>query len=77
MAKMNEKIHASIVEIMQTLNCSMIEATLEFCEENEVDPEDLIKQLDALTIERLKLDAIQERMVRKSVAGAIPRKLPL
>lgn len=76
MAKMNEKIHGSIMNIMQTLDCSMIEATLQFCEENEVDPEDLVKQLDSLTVERLKLDAIQERMIRKSVIGAIPRQLP-
>ena len=65
----SEKLHAQISDLAQRLGCSFIEATLEFCQDNQIDPEDLVKKMDDITKERLRRSAIDERMVRKAVAA--------
>ena len=77
MSKQSEKLHAEISEIGQRLNCSFVEAVLEFCAEHQLEPEDLVKQMDEITVARLKQSAIDERMVRKIAAGVESRQLPL
>lgn len=67
MKKQNEKLHKELSVISAGLGCSLVEAVLEFCQTNQVDPEDLVKQMDLLTLARLKRSAIKERMVRKCV----------
>ena len=75
--KQSEKLHTEISQIAEKLNCSFIEAVLEFCESHQFDPEDVVKQMDDITKERLKQSAIDERMVRKSVSAVESLSLPL
>lgn len=75
--KQSERLHAEISQIADKLNCSFIEAVLEFCELNEYDPEDLVKQMDSITKDRLKQSAIDEKMVRRSVSAVDTPPLPL
>lgn len=75
--KQSERLHAEISKIADKLNCSFIEAVLEFCEVNEYDPEDLVKQMDGITKDRLKQSAIDEKMVRRSVSSLESLSLPL
>lgn len=75
--KQSEKLHNEISQIAEKLNCSFVEAVLEFCEINNYDPEDIVKQMDSITRDRLKQSAIDERMVRKSVSAVDTLSLPL
>lgn len=75
--KQSEKLHNEISQIADRLNCSFVEAVLEFCESNGYDPEDVVKQMDGITKDRLKQSAIDERMVRKSVSAVDTLPLPL
>lgn len=75
--KQSEKLHAEISQIAENLGCSFVEAVLEFCETNQYDPEDLVKQMDGITKDRLRQSAIDERMVRKSVSAVDTLPLPL
>lgn len=63
--RQNELIHKAIVDIMTELDCDFWDATVEFCENNEIEPEDLIEQMDYVTLERLKASACDQRLVRK------------
>lgn len=67
MKKQSEKLHKDLSDISEKLGCSFVEAVLEFCQTNQVDPEDLVKQMDSLTLAKLKRSAIKEKMVRKCV----------
>jgi hypothetical protein len=75
--KQSEKLHTEISQIAERLNCSFVEAVLEFCESHQFDPEDVVRQMDDITKERLKQSAIDERLVRKSVSAVESLPLPL
>jgi len=75
--KQSEKLHTEISQIAERLNCSFVEAVLEFCESHQFDPEDFVRQMDDITKERLKQSAIDERLVRKSVSAVESLPLPL
>lgn len=75
--KQSEKLHTEISQIAERLNCSFVEAVLEFCESHQYDPEDVVRQMDDITKERLKQSAIDERLVRKSVSAVESLPLPL
>ena len=75
--KQSEKLHNEISQIANKLNCSFVDAVLKFCEDNDYDPEDVVKQMDSITKDRLKQSAIDERMVRKSVSAIDSPPLPL
>jgi predicted nucleic acid-binding protein len=75
--KQSEQLHTKISQIADKMNCSFVDAVLEFCEVNLYDPEDIVKQMDDITKDRLKQSAIDERMVRKSVFAAESLELPL
>lgn len=77
MMKQNEKLHTEISQIVDRLNCSFVEAVLEFCEYHQYEPEDVVKQMDIFTKDRLKQSAIDERMVRKTIYTSYSIKLPL
>jgi hypothetical protein len=64
------------MDIAEELKCGIMEAALEFCKDNELEPEDLVSCLDGLTIERIKKDAIENRAIQKRVMGKIPKELP-
>lgn len=76
MSKQNEQLHASLAEISERLECSFFEACIELCKDNELDPEDLISQLDQFTVERIKQSAIDERMICKKNSGQDIKQLP-
>lgn len=65
MIKQSERIHLAIVRLMEELQCDFWDATLEFCSQNELDPQDLVKQMDAITISRIKACAIEQRKIRQ------------
>lgn len=75
--KQSEKLHTEISQIAERLNCSFFDAVLEFCESHQFDPEDVARQMDDITKERLKQSAIDERLVRKSVSAVESLPLPL
>ncbi len=75
--KQSEKLHTEISQIAKDLNCSFVEAVLEFCEANQYEPDDVVRQMDGITKDRLKQSAIDERMVRKSVSAVDTLSLPL
>lgn len=75
--KQSEKLHTEISKIAEDLKCSFVDAVLEFCESNQIDPEDVVKQMDDITKERVKKSSIDERMVRKSVFTSENHPLPL
>lgn len=75
--KQSERLHTEISQIAERLNCSFVEAVLEFCESHQFDPEDVVRQMDDITKERLKQSAIDERLVRKSVSAVESLPLPL
>jgi predicted nucleic acid-binding protein len=75
--KQSEQLHTKISQIADKMNCSFVDAVLEFCDINFYDPEDIVKQMDDITKDRLKQSAIDERMVRKSVFAAESLELPL
>jgi hypothetical protein len=68
MSSNSEHVLMSILEIMNTRKCSMFDAAIEFCSQNEIDVEDFLLLIDSNIKERLKMDAISERMVRRKVA---------
>jgi hypothetical protein len=76
MSKQSERLHAALAEISEKLNCSFFDACIELCKKNELDPEDLVKQLDILTIDRVKQSAIDERMICKKNSGVAVKQLP-
>lgn len=69
MSKQSERLHATLAEVSEKLECSFFEACIELCKENEMDPEDFVKQLDEFTIDRVKQSAIDERMICKKHSG--------
>lgn len=78
MSRQSERLHREIAQIMTNTNCSFIEAILEVCQANQIDPEDIVKQMDELTVARARQCAIDNRMVRKAtIEGESLNKLPL
>jgi len=75
MSKQSERLHAALAEISERLKCSFFDACIELCKENELDPEDLVKQLDSFTIDRVKQSAIDDRMVSKKNSGVDVKQL--
>jgi hypothetical protein len=76
MSKQSERLHAALAEITERLQCSFFDACIELCKDNELDPEDLVKQLDEFTIDRVKQCAIDEHMICKKDLGTIVGQLP-
>jgi len=77
MNKKNEELHKIIANIQTKLKCDFMEAVLEFCLENEIDPEDIIQQMDSITIEKLKQVAIENNMIQKRVSNLKVNQLNL
>ena len=75
--KQSERLHTEISQLAERLNCSFVDAVLEFCESHQYDPEDVVRQMDGITKDRLKQSAIDERMVRESVSAVDTLSLPL
>jgi len=72
----SEKVVLEIMRIADRLACDVFEATLMFCEENEIEIEEFIECMDHHIFEILKITAIENRMVRKKHSGDI-HQLPL
>jgi hypothetical protein len=70
--KFSEKVLSRVHEIMDHDKCDMIEALGVFCQENDMDPDDLVHSLDKSAIKQLKYDAIKNRRVRQCVATLGP-----
>lgn len=70
-----EKIIIELSRIMDEQNCEIFEAAVLFCEDEEIDIDDFIKNIDDVTLARLRQNAVQERMVRKCVHNVKSRGL--
>lgn len=77
MSKRSENLHAEISKIALENKCSFVDAVLEFCEQNQLDPEDVVKQMDTVTLERLKKSAIDERLIQKKIIKTHSQELPM
>lgn len=67
MGRQSEKLHKEIAQVMVDSDCTFIEAILEVCQTHQIDPEDIVKQMDEITVSRARQCAIDSRMVRRSV----------
>ena len=72
----SEKILEEIFAISQRDSISIFEATAQYCEDIDTDPQELIESLDPLAIEQIKASAIHGRHVRQCVHKT-PNTLPL
>lgn len=70
-----EILHTKIVEIMDEHNFNIIEATLEFCNRNDILPEEVVKMMDIITLQRLKKCARDEKMIQKKYLKDIENEL--
>lgn len=68
-----EKILVRIHELSNIHKIDMVEATTLFCEEQDIDPTELVKQLKPNDVLQLRQAAISGNYVRKRVAtlGAV------
>lgn len=76
MSKHNEAIHLEITKLMHSLQCNFWDACVEFCANNDIEPDDFVKQIDDVTINRIKQCAIEQRMIRRKILGDRINKLP-
>lgn len=68
----SEKVLKELIVISETKQCGLFDAATMYCEEHDIDPAEFIAALDKNVIERLKLSAVEERMVRRCVQPPIP-----
>lgn len=64
----SENIMLEIVQIADDQECSIIEACVEYCEEHDLEPDELIEWLDPLAIAQLRQSALVTNKVRRIVA---------
>lgn len=67
----SEQVLGVIVEMSQDLGVNLFEATAMYCEDNDIDPSELMESLDSLAIEQIKFAAIQNNHVRRCIQGPI------
>lgn len=70
--KFSESVLIRVHDIMVAQQCDMIEALSVFCQENDIDPDEIVHALDKAAIVQLKYDAIKNNRVRKCVATLGP-----
>lgn len=63
----SEKVLKELIVISQTNQCGLFDAATQYCEDHDIDPVEFITALDKNVIERLKVNAVEERMVRRCV----------
>lgn len=72
----SENILGHLVLICERDRCNLFEAMTTFCEEKDLDVEEIVDQLDAGAKAQLKAAAIDGRHVRRCIAKP-KNKLPL
>lgn len=68
----SEKILKELIEISEEKQCSLFDAAAYYCEEHDLETDEFAAALDKNVIERLKVSAVEERLVRKCVHPPIP-----
>jgi hypothetical protein len=63
----SEEVLQKIVEIADRDRVNLFEATATFCEEFDIDPEELSASIDQPALDRIKAAAIAGRHVRRCV----------
>lgn len=71
----SELVLTEILSIADDLKCSFFDATIEFCERNDLQPGELVEQLDPSTIQFIKNGAIEEGRLRKKFISTLPSDL--
>jgi hypothetical protein len=71
--KNNEKFAKIILEFARVNNLNLVEALVSYCEDNEMEMEDVIKLLDKSMKKRIEVEAIENRYV----VGQKISKLPI
>jgi hypothetical protein len=61
----SERAMTVIVKIQEEKRLNFFEAASEFCEQEDIDPEDFAKKLDKVHLDRLQCCALEERMLQK------------
>lgn len=62
-----------VVAIAERDDCSLLEACVEYCEANDLEPEELVEWLEPVAKSQLRQSALDTNKVRKSVEiPAIP-----
>lgn len=64
----SEKVLEEILVVMKRDRCSLFDACLNYCEEKDLDVEDLAEWLDPYAHEMLRKSALDNNKVRKCVA---------
>ena len=72
----SEDLLLELINISERLKCNLIEATLEFCNLQEIEVDDFVGFLDEQTIKRLQKNALELYMVRRKDFSPI-KELPL
>ena len=74
---MNSKeFSLKIEKLAKEKRCSLMDAILEFCKENDLDPGTIGKLISKSLKEKIKVDAINLRLLKNS-SSAQQGKLPL
>jgi hypothetical protein len=55
-----------VEEIVQVKRLSYMDAVLHFCEENNMDPSDISKIVSSNLKEKIRLDAIEDGLMKKT-----------
>lgn len=61
-----------IYSISKNKNIDLLEAASVFCEEQDIEYSDFVHQIDKTFLDQLKYIAIQDGMIRKSIAKSKP-----
>lgn len=67
MTKKNDSSHIylKLIQIMEELNCTLFEATSEYCTRNDIDPDEFVSTIDKYTLSRIQLSAVESRAIQK------------
>lgn len=63
----SEDLLIHLKEIASDTGINLFEATAEYCESHDIDPDELIESLDAGAVAQIKASALQGNHVRKCV----------
>lgn len=67
MSAYSEKVLGQIVQIAERDQVNLFEASVQYCEEVDIEPEDLAEHLDKAALEQIRVAAVEGMHVRRSV----------
>lgn len=67
MATYSEQVLETVIQISYRDRCSLFDACITYCEERDIEVEELISWLDAAAIKMIRQSALDSNRVRKCV----------